>query len=164
MSVNGNAGVSFDVAETDITVATGTVTQTHAVESSIAELTISSTALVYSISGSVGTSAFDLNLNALDNQSGSGYSTTVIRNNAGDFTTLQMIVIHNKHASNNLIIGSPSANSLFTWNSASDGLAIPPGGAFSMTLPTALTIGSNGKLNFKGSSASTTFEVYILGA
>lgn len=164
MTLTGNAGISFDITEDDVTTATGEVTQVHSVPIAIGELTISASGIVYSISGSVGTTAFDLNLNAIDNQSGTGYSTSVIRNNAGDFTSLQQIVIYNTHASNGLIIGSPAANSLFTWGATNDTFTIPAGGSMTITYSTALTVGSNGKINIVGSAASTTFLVYILGA
>lgn len=164
MSLIGNAGITFDLTEEDVTVSTGTITQLHQISSSVGDLSVSSTDIVYSIAGSVGTTAFDLNLNAVDNQSGTGYSTQVVRNNSGDFTSLKMIAVYNTHASNTLLIGSPAANSLFTWHSTSDQLSIPSGGCFAMSLSTALTIGSNGKLNIVGSSSSTTFNIFIFGA
>lgn len=163
MTLNGNAGVLFDVTDSQTT-ATGSIQQILEVPVAIGQLTIVTTDIAYSISGSVGTTAFDLNLNAVDNQSGTGYSTTVIRNNSGDFTTLKQIVIYNTHATQNLIIGSPAATSLFTWGATNDTLAISPGGFIVMGYSSALTIGSNGKLNIVGGAASTTFKIWILGA
>ncbi len=163
MTTQGTVGILFDITEDDVTTATGDVTQEHAVPDAIASLSIATTDIVYSISGSVGTTAFDLNLNSLNNASGTGYSYTIIRNNEGDFTTVKSIVIYNSHASNTLVIGSPASTSLFTWSSTSATLSIDANTAMQWAFATAKTIGSNGKLNIVGSGASTTFLIYLLG-
>lgn len=159
---SGSAGITFDITETDTTTSTGSVTQEYIV-SGISDLTLSTSDIVYSVYGSVGTTSFEFDLNSVSNQSGTGYSTSVIRNNAGDYTTLKMIVIQNTHASNTLTIGSPSANSLWTWNSSSDTIAIDAGAGMSFSYSTAKTISTNGKIKIVGSSASTTFKIFILG-
>lgn len=164
MSTTGNAGVLFDITEQNVTTATGNVTQEHSIATAVAQLTIATTDIVYSVSGSVGTTAFDFDVTSVNNQSGTGYSTTVIRNNSGDFVTLKSLVIYNTHATNNLIIGSPAANSLFTWHSTSDYIYVEPGQAMTFVYSTAKSVGSNGKINIKGSSSATTFQIFILGA
>lgn len=164
MTLTGTAGLDMNLTDTDSDTGTGSVAQIVSTDDEIKSLTVSSSDIVYSITGIVGTTSFDLNLNAVDNQSGTGYSTTVVRNNSGDFTSLKMLVLYNTHASNSLLIGAPSSNSLLTWNSTSDTLSIPPGGAFAFVFSTALSIGSNGKIEIFGSSGSTTFKVFIFGA
>lgn len=164
MSLSGEAGVKFALTEEDSDTGSGTLLQTYSAATAIGDLTVSTTDIVYTVTGSVGTTAFDFNLNSVNNQSGTGYSTTVIRNNSGDFTTAKMLVVYNTHASNGLKFGSSSANNLLTWNSTSDNVTIPAGAAICFTFGTTLTIGSNGQFNLVGSGAATTFEIYILGA
>lgn len=164
MTLTGSAGISFELTDTDSDTGTGTVEQVVEVASTIGSLTVDTDDIVYSITGSVGTTAFDLNLNDVNIQSGTGYATVVVRNNNGDFTTLKMLVIHNTHASQNIVIGSPAANSLLTWGATNDTLTIPAGGAFCFLFSSELTISTNGKLNIVGSSAATTFKAYVFGA
>lgn len=159
----GTAGLDFTITETDVSVDTGNVTQEHQMPVSVRNLTVDIGDLVYSVSGSVGTTPFDFNVNSVNNQSGSGYETQVIRNNDGDFSNLKMISIVNTHPSNNLLIGSPSANSLFTWNSTSDTLVIPPNTGFAFAYGSAKAVSSNGLLEIVASSADTTFQIFVLG-
>lgn len=164
MTITGNVGVLFNLDE-QATLATGTIEQTYAVPDAIGQLTITEeTDQPYSVTGSVGTTAFDFDLTAINNQSGTGYSTSVIRNQGGSYTTVKTIVIYNTHASNNLILGASSANNFFTWNATSNTIAIVPGEAKAFIYSTAVTVGSNGKFNLKGGGASTTFQLYLLGA
>lgn len=164
MSTTGNAGVLFNITEEAVTTATGTVTQLHEVPTAIGELVIDTDDIVYSVSGSVGTTAFDFNLNSVNNQSGTGYTTSVIRNNDGDFTSLKQLVIYNTHATQNIILGSSASSNLFTWHSTSDTIVILPGQSMTFTYGTELTISTNGQFNLKGSNSTTTFKMWILGA
>ena len=163
MTISGTAGIDFDLQETANT-DTGSIIQDYDVETDIANLTVSSTDLVYSMSGTIGTTAYDIDLNSIINATGTNYDLNVVRNQEGDYTTLKMLVIHNTTAvTNTLTFGSPAANSLFTWNSATDGITLDPTTSIAIALPTAKTISTNGKFNLVGSATGTTFEIYVLG-
>lgn len=162
MTLNGNAGVLFDVTDSQTT-ATGTVEQVMEVPVAIGQLEITESDIAYSVSGSVSTTAFDFDLNNINNQSGTGYSTVVIRNNDGNFTTLKQIVVYNTHATQTIVLGASSANNLFTWNATNNGITIEAGESKTFTYSAAKTIGSNGKFNLVGSGSTTTFKIWVLG-
>lgn len=164
MGTQGNAGIRFDITENEVTTATGEVTQNHAIQANLSELTITSTDLVYSVSGTVGTTSFEFDLNDVNNQSGSDYSTQVVRNNDGDFTSLKQLVIVNTSSANTLTIGATASASLFTWHASNNTLAIDAGQAIAFAYSTAKTISTNGKLTIVGSAVSTTFKIFVLGA
>ena len=162
MTVYGNAGVLFNITE-EADTTTGTVIQVQEVPVAIGTLDIDEDDLVFSVDGSVGTTVFTFNLNAIDNQSGTGYSTQVVRNNDGDLSYLKALVIYNSHASNNLILGSAASANLFTWHSATDSIIIAPGQAQTFIYSSAISVVAAGSFKLTGSAASTTFQMWILG-
>lgn len=163
MSVTGFSGQKFDIVEY-VETSTGEISQQHKTPDAINNLTISEDDLVYSIYGSVGTTAFDFDFTDINNQSGSGYSTQVVRNNDGDLSGVKSFVLYNTSENNNLILGSASTNNAFSWLDVDNGLIIPPGASFMLVFPDPLTIDSTHKLiSIDASSASTTFLMYILG-
>ena len=162
MTITGNAGINFNITETETT-DTGEVTQEHDTAATLSALTLASTDVVYTISGTVGTTAFDFDLNAIDNASGTGYDMNVVRNQEGDMTTIKMVAIHNTHATGTISVGSPAATSFLTWNSNSDDFDIEAGACVAFAYTTAKTIGTDGKINLVADTASTSFEIYVLG-
>lgn len=163
MSLAGAVGINVALTETLTSTGTGTLVQTYATDTAIAQLTVATTDLIYTITGSVGTTAFDIDLTSINNQSGTGYTTTVVRNNAGDFINIKQITIYNTHATQTIKIGSSAANNFFTWQGTSNYIVIPAGGAFTMTYSTAAAVSTNGKFNLLGSGATTSLKIFIFG-
>lgn len=159
-TIQGTVGIEFDIEETDLATATGNVVQDHTISTDVSAISLASTDTVYSVSGSVGTTAFDFDLNAVDNQSGTGYSTSVVRNNGGDFTTMKSIVIHNTHATGVITVTAAAANSFLT---ASEQITLKPGMSVNLLYTTAEAVSTNGKLNIVSDTATTTFKMYLLG-
>lgn len=163
MSITGFSGQKFDIVEY-VETSTGDISQQHKTPDAISDLTISEDDLVYSVYGSVGTTAFNFDFTDINNQSGTGYSTQIVRNNDGDLTGLKSFVLYNTSDSNNIILGSASANNAFSWLDVDNGIIIPPGASFMLVFTTALTIDSTHRLiSIDASSSSTTFLMYILG-
>lgn len=160
MTTNGNAGITFNVTETTATTDTGTVTQAHTIATTVSALTIESTDKVASISGTVGTTAFDLNLNDVSNQSGTGYDVNVVRNQEVDYTTMKQITIHNTDDTNTITVGPGSSNSFLA---ASEQITLSPGQAISLTYSTAKSVSTTGNISIVADAASTTFKTYLLG-
>ena len=163
ITISGTVGVDFDVTESDDALSTGTIVQNHTVEDAIKNLTLESDDLPSSISGTVGATAFDLDLNDVHDQAGAGFAVSVVRNQSVDYTSIKSIVFHNKSTVNNLRIGSPAADSFFTWNTTSDFIEIEPGGAMTFVYSTPKVVSTTGKINILASGATTPFEIYILG-
>ncbi len=160
IELQGNVGLKFRVIETDTALPTGNIVQTHELESSVGELTLSATGLVASISGYIGVTAKDIDLNNLVNQSGADYDFEVVRNQNVDFTTISAIVFHNK-STNSLIVADAAATSFFPANEQRTVLAES---GEEIVYPTPVTFGANGLINIVGSGLTTTFEMYIYGA
>ena len=163
IKISGTVGVNFDVTESDDDLSTGTITQRHTVEDSIKNLLLEIDDVPSSISGSVGTTNFDLDLNDVQDQSGSGFTLSVVRNQNVDYTSIKSIVIHNKSAVNTLILESPSVNSFFTFIMSNDGILIEPDSSMTFVYSTAKVVGTDGIIRIEASGASTPFEIYILG-
>ena len=163
MSITGFLGQKFDIVEY-IETSTGEITQQHKTPDAINDLTIAEDDLVYSVSGTVGTTAFDFDFTDINNQSGTGYSTTVVRNNDGDLSGLKSFVLYNTSAANYLILGAASANNAFYWNDVDNGISIPPGASYMFSFTSPLSIDSTHRLiNIDASASSTSFLMYILG-
>jgi hypothetical protein len=159
----GTAGIDFDITQEDDALATGSSTHRHNVEDSIESLLLESDDIVASALGSVGTTEFEIDLNDFDDETGGDYSFSVVKDQSVDFTSIKAIVIHNKHASNELRLGSPAANSFFSFNTNSDYIGIEAGGAAMFVFSTAKTVGTDGKFSLVADAANTNFEVYVLG-
>jgi hypothetical protein len=162
MSVNGNAGVSFNITE-EVDTDTGRIVQVQSVPSAIANLLIDSEDIVYSISGEVGPTPITIDLGDVNNQSGADYSITVVRNNDGDFSYLKALVVYNTDIENSIIIGAASSENLFTWNGASDGIRVEPLQAMTFIYPEEISISSAGKFKLTGSAEGATLKMWILG-
>lgn len=165
ITISGTAGAGFSVTETDDALDTGTVSQLHKIETAISALTLEAADVVASLTMTASTTAFDIDFNDLQNATGTGYTVDVVRNQDVDLTSIKALIIHNTHATNTVTVGSPAANSLFTWASTSDSIVLDPNAAmaFYYELSSEKAITTNGKINFVASAVSTTFEIYVLG-
>ena len=163
-TITGNAGLRFNLTESDTTTDTGTVTQTYTIEDSVGDLTLTDSDKIFTITGTIGTSAVTLDLNDIANTSGgadaTAYDLEVTRNQDGDLTTIKALFVHNKSTSATVTLSPADATSFLP---ASEQITIPSGCANGFSYGTAQTISTSGQFKIVSDTTTTTVEIYILG-
>lgn len=162
-TITGSLGIDLDITETNDGLTTGTITRRVKVDDAIKSIDLADSDIIVGAYGSVGTTPFDVDMNDLDDDSGSGYTLSVDRDQNVDLTTLKTVVIHNTHASNNLKFINASANGFLTWEGVDNFITIPAGASITLTFSTALTLSTSGKFALEGSAADTSYELYFVG-
>ena len=163
MSLSGNVGNRFDVAEATGNTTTGTIAQSYQIETSVGDMTLSTSDYAVSLWGYVGANSYQLDLNRVVNVSGAGtgIDVRVVRDQNRDFSTIKYIAIHNTDTAKNLTIVPGSTTS---WFPASEQITLKPGMSVGLAYSNAETVGaSTAAMSITGSAASTLHEIYILG-
>lgn len=158
----GNAGLLFNVTETNTTTATGSSIVQSSIESSVGDLVITNTDYSIGLSGTVGTTAQTLNLNSIQNISGGVDAMSAVSVTTPiALTALKCLHVHNK--SLGTITLTPSVSNPFL--TAGEQITIPSGCAVGLSYGTAQTVSGTVKnIDITGSIDGLACEIYILGA
>lgn len=165
ITISGSAGNQYDITTTDTATTTGSKTVNHKTEDSIRTVTFTNSSKSVAYSGSVGVTATEIDLSALNDFTG-GTDTIYLQDNTPPIalTSLRVLCFHNKGTSGNLKITPASSDSLLT---TSEQISVEPGASAQIVYGTAKTITSdtNDKFEIEGTSTgSISCEIYILGA
>ena len=161
MTLIGTFGIQFDTKFEGDT-GTGRAVIQHQFPST-GTITVESTDKAASITGTIGTSEREIDLNNLVNADNADYDFDVVRDQEVDFTTMKGIVLYNTHATQYLQFHAPSSNSLLTFGETSNFMQIPPNSYIALGFVTALTLNANGVIAIKGEDESTSFTLLMIG-
>lgn len=163
MTLSGNAGLYFNLSESNIATGTGTVSQTYTVESSVGNITLSTSDVVYTLYGVVGANSYQLNLNSINSISGAGTGIDMrtVRNEYGDYNNIKYFVVHNTDTTKSLTLKPGATSSYFA---ASEQITLKPGMGVGLAYGYPETVGATSSvISIVGSAGSTQHEIYILG-
>lgn len=164
ITISGTAGNNYNITTTDTATNTGSKEVNHLSETIIRSVTYTNSAKSIAYSGTVGVTAAVVDLSALDDFAG-GDEKIYLQDNTAPIalTSLQVLNVHNKGTSGNVILKPAASESLLT---TSEQISIEPGASWQGVYGTAKTITSdtNDKFNIEASSGSVSCEIYILGA
>ena len=161
-SLIGNAGLLFNVTETNTTTATGSSIVQSSIESSVGDLVITNTDYSIGLSGTIGTTTQTLDLNSIQNISGGVDAMNAISVTTPiALTSLKCMHVHNKSVGT--ITLTPNVTDSFL--TIGEQITIPSGCAVGLSYGTAQTVSATVKnIDITGSANGLACEIYILGA